>query len=242
MKLKYALLYVLICLMAWPVFGQRPDRYSYNEEILWGANRNTTGGIISGLFFRMSRKISDQMYESIGLELTNIKHPQEVRWNSVNTGMLFIYGKMNYLYSIRPQYGRELVLFNKSPDQGVEIKLNGAAGPSFGLLSPYYVEIIEGAGGNYNRNKVPYDEGITFAEISGPGGMFRGLGDANLKIGIHAKTSLSFEMGTINSQVTGFEIGLLLDAYAGDIELMASAKNSSVFPTAFLSIFYGMRK
>ncbi len=232
------LLVILFSFISFSSFSQRSDRYSYKDEFLWGVNKNTTGGLIGGFVFRKSRKISDKMFESIGVELMNVKHSKETRWNSV-TGTFFIYGKLNYLYSIRPQYGREIILFDKSPDQGVEIKLNLAAGPSFGLLSPYYVEIGEFGTNSY---KVPFDKTIQYGEILGPGNLFQGLGESSIKMGANAKVGLSFEMGTIKSQVTGFEIGALFDAYLGDINLMVNTQKSSFFPTAYISLFYGMRK
>ena len=42
---------------------------------------------------------------------------------------LKIFGKSNYLYAIRLQYGRDIILFKKAPQQGVEIKLVTAIGP-----------------------------------------------------------------------------------------------------------------
>ncbi len=221
------------------------ERYEYGSELIWGVNKNTSGGLIGGFVLRRSKKISDRMFESVGIELMNIKHPKETRWNSPRTGNFFIFGKLNYLYSIRLQYGREIILFNKSSDQGVEIKFNAAAGPSFGLLNPYYVEeSIDNQSSfiTFQTQKVPYETSIRYSSIMGPGNIFQGLGEATLKMGANVKTSLSFEMGTLKTNVTGFEVGLLFDAYASDIEIMANTLNRSVFPTAFITLFYGTRK
>ena len=221
----------------------RKDKYEYGTELIWGANKNTAGGLIGGIILRKSKKISDRMFESIGVELVNIKHGKETRWNSTRTGNFFIFGKQNYFYSIRAQYGRELILFNKSSDQGVEIKFNAAVGPSFGLQNPYYVEVaLDSRGFNTITYKVPYETSISYNSIYGPGNLFQGLGETTLKMGLNTKASLSFEMGTLKTHVTGFEVGVLLDAYASEIEIMANAQNRSVFPTAFISLFYGTRK
>lgn len=229
------------------VHGQERS-YDYGNEFIWGFNKNTSGGLIGGAIFRKSQKVDNKfgltMYESYGLEIVNLKHQKEFRRGSSRTGSFFIYGKRNYLLAIRPQYGREIILFNKASEQGVEIKLNGAAGPSFGLLIPYYVEVAFDQQGSERSYTLPFNTSIPFSTIMGPGKFLEGLSDENmkLKMGAHVKTSLSFEMGTINSHVTGFEIGLLLDAYAGQVELMAATRNSSIFPTAFITLFYGTRK
>ena len=78
--------------------AQTQDSYEYGSEFTWGINKNTSGGLIGGLVFKKARKLkNERVLETFGLELINIKHPQEVRRNSVQTGNLFIYGKSNYL-------------------------------------------------------------------------------------------------------------------------------------------------
>jgi len=49
-------------------------------------------------------------------------------------------------------------------------------------------------------------------------------------------------LGTAKNQVTGFEAGFLLDAYANTVVLMPHAENRSFYPTVFLTLFYGSRK
>ena len=54
------------------------------------------------------------MYKTIGFELVNIKHPKENKYSSaLGYGRTFVWGKKNYLYSLRGQYGRELILVKK---------------------------------------------------------------------------------------------------------------------------------
>ena len=120
--------------------GQATDSYDYNSEFTWGINKNSSGGLIGGFTFKKARRLNDWMLESFGLEIMNVKHPQEVRRSSHSTGNYFIYGKSNYLYAIRFQYGRDIILFRKASQQGVEVKAVFAAGPSFGILAPYYIE------------------------------------------------------------------------------------------------------
>ncbi|MDH5382878.1 MAG: hypothetical protein OEW75_18630 [Cyclobacteriaceae bacterium] len=244
MRNKSVLLFLLLTFWVLDISAQRNSRYDYGKELIWGVNKNTTGGLIGGAILRGSRKIGDGRFESIGVELMNLKHPKEYRWHSARTGSFFIYGKTNYLLAIRTQYGREYIVFNKAPEQGVEIKLNLAAGPSIGLLAPYYVEkCIDCLSINSPSQNVIYEPGIPFSDIRGPGRFLMGLDESKLRMGFNVKTSLSFELGVIRSQVTGFEIGGLLDMYASkNIILMANTTNKSVFPTAFITFFYGTRR
>jgi hypothetical protein len=223
--------------------AQELEADRYNNEFVWGINKNTAGGLIGGFMARKSKRLSDRMFESYGLELVNIKHPQEVRRNSI-TGNFYIYGKSNYLYAIRLQYGREYIVFKKAPSQGVEIKAVGAVGPSIGILAPYYIEYTTSRSAIVSRTEQydPDNEDHSIDQILGTGRLFQGLFESNLRIGVNLKAAMSFELGTLKSNVTGFEIGVLMDAYAGDIPLMPTADNKSVFPTAFITLFYGSRR
>lgn len=220
--------------------AQTQDSYEYQSEFTWGINKNTSGGLIGGLVFKKARKINDRMFETYGLELMNVKHPQERRRAS-STGNSFIFGKLNYLYAVRLQYGRDLLLFKKAPQQGVEIKAVFAAGPTLGVLAPYYVEYRPREGVQYTV-RGPYHNEISFANIAGTGRLFEGLGNSRIIPGANLKAAINFELGTVKSQVTGFEAGFLVDAYSKTVELMSLTKNYSVFPTVYLTLFYGSRK
>lgn len=236
---KLVLLSVIVCSSA-AAWGQTQDSYDYQSEFIWGIQKNSAGGLIGGLVFKKARKISDRILETYGLELMNVKHPQEVRLTSQYTGNYFIFGKSHYLYAIRPQYGRDFIFFKKAPQQGVEVKVVVAAGPTIGLLAPYY---IEKKTDSYSTTRhVPYTVNIPFNDIMGTGNLFEGLSEARPKIGGNFKIAMNFELGTMKSQVTGFEAGFLVDAYFSEIVLVPSAPNRSVFPTVFFTLFYGARK
>lgn len=237
---------LIVCLLLLsPVlaFSQKLEADNYSSEFIWGINKNTSGGLIGGVIFRKSRQISDKMYQSYGLEIVNVKHPQEDRRNSF-TGNFYIYGKSNYLYSFRFQYGREYILFRKAPSQGVEIKAVGAAGPSIGLLAPYYIDYTTSSSTIVSRSEQydPDNPAHNVDRILGTGRLFQGVTQSKLRVGANFKAALSFELGATKDNVTGFEIGLLLDAYTQKIELMPTAENKAIFPTAFLTLFYGSRR
>lgn len=219
------------------VLAQVQDSYDYESEFIWGINKNTSSALIGGFVFKKSFKVNDRTFRTFGLEVMNVTHPQEVRYNS-QYGNFFRFGKENYLYAFRFQYGRDFILFRKAPQQGVEIKAVFAAGPSLGIEAPYYVE--------YEKNDVivreQYNENILKSSIYGTGRLFQGLGQSNIVPGLNFKAALNFEMGIFKSQVTGFEAGVLVDVYVREIDMVVKAKNYSTYPTLFLSFFFGNRK
>lgn len=238
MRLSKILVFSLFLIVpATAVLAQDQDTYDYESEFTWGINKNTSGGLIGGFMFKKSFKMSDRQLQTFGLEIMNVKHPQEVRYNS-QYGNFFTFGKENYLYAFRLQYGRDFILFKKAPQQGVEIKAVFAAGPSIGIEAPYYVE--------YEKEDIivreQYNEDIAKETIYGPGRLFQGLGDSKVVLGLNFKAALNFELGLFKSQVTGFEAGVLVDVYARQIDMVVKAKNYSTYPTLFLAFFFGNRK
>lgn len=225
-------------------FAQTQDSYEYNSEFTWAINKNSSGGLIGGFIFKKARKLNNRLLETFGIEIMNVKHPLEVRKSSRATGNFFIYGKSNYLYALRLQYGRDLILFTKAPQQGVEIKAVLAAGPSIGIVAPYYIE--RSVDNSYfvtvREQYDPNNPNHNFNNILGTGNLFQGIGESNIQMGINIKAGLNFELGTIKSQVTGFEVGFLLDTYFNKVILMPTATNYNMFPTVYFSLFYGSRR
>ncbi|MEM7297615.1 MAG: hypothetical protein AAF391_05050 [Bacteroidota bacterium] len=212
------------------------EEFEYTSEWIWGINKNTNGGLIGGLMLRYSRKGGNDMYETYGLELSNVKHPSEARYVG-RSGAGFTFGKSNYLYAIRLQYGREKLFFKKANQQGVQISAAAAAGPTFGLVSPYYVLNADGSYEPYNlvRHSNPQT-------IGGPGRLFQGLGDASFVPGLNTKGSVLFEFGTYRSNVAGVEVGVMVEAFTREIELVPTQPNKSVYSSVFFTLFWGSRK
>ncbi len=239
----YIVTFVILFLRGSTTIAQTQDSYDYNSEFTWGVNKNTSGGLIGGFVFKKARKLNERILETYGLEIMNVKHPQESRLSS-GTGNFFIYGKSNYLYAFRFQYGRDLIVFKKAPQQGVEIKAVLAGGPTIGVVAPYFIErtIDLGIFATKHEQYDPSNPFHSYGKILGTGYLFEGLGQSTIQLGANIKAGVNFELGTVKSQVTGFEVGFLLDTYFNKVILVPTAKNSSVFPTLYFTLFYGSRK
>ena len=230
-----AYIVILVLFLTETVVFAQNDIDEYSVENSWGINKNTSSGLIGGIVFKHNIRNAKNSFTSYGLELVNVKHPNE---NKVvaSTGNSFTLSKVNRFFAIRGQYGREYVLFKKAPQQGVQINLLLATGPSIGLESPYYIE--------YNQaNRVPYNPSIhSIEDITGRGFPLQGVSQSNIIIGANIKASLTFEFGSQKSSVSGFEAGFLLDAYTRKIYMISEADNYAIWPTAFITLFYGSRK
>lgn len=240
-QLKYIL--TLICLLSFAdVFAQRDDvgNYDYDREVLFGVNKNTNGGLIGGFVVKVGTKITDDQLSFWAVELSNVKNPKEVRYNTV-LGNSYIFGKSNYLYSIRPQYGREKIVFKKAPNQGVQVSVLGAIGPTFGLIAPYYIEYAVNRLETVTEQYNPEVHQSRF-NILGTGSLFQGLGQSEFAFGANAKAAVSFEFGVFKSNVTGLELGYMLEGFTKEIPLIPTTENRQIFQSVYFTFFYGFRQ
>jgi len=228
--------FLLICLLPVASWAQETDEDDeYQTEFLYGINFNTNGGLIGGIVFRYSTVINSKMKQTFGLEIVNVKHPQEIKAQSSPSGNSFVLGKSNYLFVLRPQYGRELLIFRKAQEEGVRISAIGAIGPSFGIIKPYFI-VFQDARGQVIEQYDPERHRNT-NDILGSARLTRFDG-TQLGLGINAKAGLSFEIGGFRSSATGFEVGALFEAFTRQIVIMPLTENRSVFTSVYLNVFF----
>jgi len=235
---------IIIILLLLPLAGKAQEEggnYDYSREFIWGITKNTSSGLIGGLVMKFGQEIKDGVFQTFGGELVNVKHPKEFRYLSQFSGNTFIWAKQNYLYALRLQYGREMILYKKASQQGVQINGQVAGGPTLGILAPYYIEYNPGFGGGTITEQFD-PEAHDFGSIVGTGRLFQGIGESSIIPGINLKTSLSFEFGTFKSNVTGFELGFMIEQYSKEVVIIPTADNQSFFPFAFITLFYGNRR
>ncbi|GAB4010526.1 hypothetical protein GCM10028808_21660 [Spirosoma migulaei] len=229
---------------------------NYPTITTFGLTTNTNSGIIGGFSFRQSKLLSSKLlgmsqYRYISVELVNVKHPKEIQSSINSIGSRYIDGKENYLFVLRPQYGREVKLFQRSSDEGIAVSGILAGGPSIGIIKPYYVEVTSGnssrtvPASQVNGSTTPTGEVIT-----GAGGFFQGLDQSKLTIGLHVKAALSFELSAFRANTTGVEIGFLAEAFPNKIVIIPNQSqtgnredgNRSFFTSAYLTLFFGSKK
>ena len=231
---------VLILVSVGPVMSQPSTTDEYGKEISWGITKATNSGLIGGAVMKYSIRHRNDAFHYFALEIVNIKHPKEERYYSF-TGNTYIYGKSNYLYSLRLQGGRSWTFFKKAPQQGVQIDGIVALGPSLGIVAPYYIEYLR-TDGNVVREQynpeVHYDQN----NILGTGNLFQGIGESDLVIGMNTKVGVSFEFGTLKYNVFGLEVGFMMELFSKDIPIIPTAEQYKFFPNSFVTLYYGSRR
>lgn len=217
----------------------QPDRNDYDREFVWGLNKNSRSDVLGGITFKVTLRRNESTFHYFGLDLMNIKHPLEQRYPALGTGSLFVWGKSNKLFSIRGLYGQEKLLYRKASQQGVQVSFLAGAGPSVGLIVPYYIlydQEYHKQEEKIKRNNIGRDQ------VQGSGKLFQGFSETSVAIGANAKAGLAFEFGTFKNNIAGVEMGVMAEAYTKKIEIMATQDPESFFSALYLSLFWGTRR
>lgn len=233
------------------------DEDNHSTVTTFGITTNTNAGLLGGFVFRQSKRLDGELfgktqYRYLSVELVNVRHPREISSGN-NTGNSITAGKENYLFVLRPQYGREIALFRRNADEGISVNAILAAGPSLGVIKPYYVEVSSGR----TTRQVPYSQvanptpGSQPEFIVGSGNFFQGLGESSLTVGVHAKAAVSFELSAFRSNTTGVEIGFLAELFPKKIVIVPNTNtaigdrtvgNRNFFSSGYITLFFGSKK
>ncbi|TGE27478.1 hypothetical protein [Hymenobacter metallicola] len=237
------------------VQAQSSDEPSYRKEFTYGINFNTRGGLIGGVAVRSTRVLDEKWSRFWGVEGVEVKHPKEQRRLNPNSGGSFVYGKSNYLFVLRPSYGMQRVIFRKAPESGVQVNALLGAGPSIGLLMPYYiyydytVRERPGVAIQEDIRSEQYDPMINSSEarILDRAPLFSGASQTQVKVGAHLRGALSFEYGRYRDAVAGIETGFLFELYPKELMILRAQNiddktlNNKFFPSVYLTLYIGHR-
>jgi len=253
MRANFLLSILILFTLSTDIYAQRRAKVEDNEEnyksfTSVGVTTNTNSGILGGAVFRQSSVLSSKLfgknqYRYLAVELVNVKHPKELSQQDFITGARLVYGKQNYLFVVRPEYGRELTLFSRHEDEGISISGILAAGPSLGLEKPYMVQYQSADGVKTEPfDPIKHSTSTSTTGIIGAGNFFQGFGLTKIVPGVHVKTAMSFELSAFRDNVTGVEIGFIAEAFTRKVNIMAFAENRSFYTSGYLTLYFGSKK
>jgi hypothetical protein len=240
-----------------PVPAAPSDEQSYRKEFVYGVNFNTQGGLLGGASVRSTRVLDDQWMRFWSIEGVMLKNAKEERINTV-VGGTYIDRKTNYAFVLRPSVGLQRILFRKAADAGVQVNGLVSAGPSLGLLMPYYISFDRTATQtrviNVSTDEIvneQYDpvKHADVAAILDRGPLFSGIGETKIIPGFHLRGGLSFEYGRYRDAVTGMEVGFLVEGYTKRLLILSPTNNPrevdglnrQFFPSVYLTLYFGHR-
>ncbi|WP_305006505.1 hypothetical protein [Hymenobacter aranciens] len=242
--------------LAAPLPSAPSDEQSYKKEFVYGVNFNTQAGLIGGVAVRSARMLDERLLRFWSIEGVMLKNKKE---EQRQTGLgVYTPFKANYAFSLRPSFGFQRILFRKAADAGVQVNGLLSAGPSIGLLMPYYITYdytLAQNGGSvvYNTDDIAneaYDPAIHTEQnaILDRAPLFSGIGGTQVVPGFHLRGGLSFEYGRYRDAVTGVEVGFLMEAYSKRMVIFKTTDvtddeqlNRKFFPSVYLTLYFGQR-
>jgi hypothetical protein len=240
---KLALFTVLLSVLSFTSMAQQEEEEEGIDikTLAFGATTSNYTSLLGGVVVRSSIPVNIRkgktVYQYLAVEAVNLKNPREYS-QFYGFGPKYIMGKRNYLFNIRPQYGREFAVFQKSKDSNVGLSLIVAGGPSLGFLKPYTVR-YEG-----NNAFVQYNPEST-QRIEAVGGLLKnGFRGMKFTPGLHAKVAANIDINTFSDNVTGLEIGTTVESFFKKPEIMAPSlsDNPQTFVSVYLTLYFGNKK
>lgn len=223
----------------------------YHSSFSVGITTNTNSGLLGGLMFRKTIGSDNNSLHGqsqyFNLELVNVKHYREGTSQAGGNGRNYVSGKENYLFAVRPQYGREITLFRRSPDGGVNISAILAGGPTLGLLKPYYLDISYTDAGRGKTASVPASANLSSLytkgfQVFGAGSFFSGFDELSFAPGANLKLAFDIELDAFRQSNISLEVGFLAETYFKSVPIMYAAENRSLFTSGYVTVFFGKKK
>ena len=237
---------LLLCGVPLVLFAQRPasvqGEFLYKKANYASIFLHSDGWGVS--YFNWRHKTYKRKV-LFGVDVLNMKHPKEVKsfnvFNENSKG--YVFGKLNYLYVIRPQFGYKKLLYDKLRPSGVEISYILTAGPSVGIARPVYLEILK-----FDQfvGIVPVEEKYNpeahnIFNIYGRARGGKGWGEIKFHPGLFAKAGLNFEYGVDSDGIKSMEVGVTADVFPTRIPLMANIDNKVVFVSFYIALQIGKK-
>jgi hypothetical protein len=206
------ILFFTAALLPFIGFSQKADEDTGidTKTLSYGLTTNNytslLGGVILRNSFPVSKRKNKPVNRYISIEAINLKNPREESILSAY-GSKFVYGKTNYFFSIRPQYGREYYFFQKGDENSVGFSIIVAGGPSIGLSKPYYIKYTNQKGDSPQTVAYNPDIHTNTSYIIGAGSIFQSMFNGlKFNPGLHAKVATNIDISTFNNNVTGVEL------------------------------------
>lgn len=230
----------------------------YNKELSFNFKLHTNGYSFGVDIGQLKTYYLTRYYS---IEIGELKHPKEFRqsfdFRSPSTNRIsraFIFGKENSFIPLRLGFGEKRYLSEKAKRKGLAIGMSYAAGPSVGLLKPYYLDLLrfaDSGGDPFVRSERFSEENADYFlntnNIYGSSGFAKGLDEISILPGAHAKFAIHFDWGAFDEFVKALDAGVMVDFYFKRVPIMVdspivtNSENQSIFFNLYLNLQLGKR-
>ncbi len=217
----------------------------YRNEAEGGINLHSNG---FGLTFKRGWHLTGYKKQMLDIDFVSLRDPKQYKLANrfYPDSKPYFFGKLNFAYILRGGYGRQNILFGKAERSGVEVRYNYYVGLSIGITKPVYLDILVDNPFDSltkiieTRQYDPSDPVQQIQEnIYGPGPYFNGIDQLSVYPGGYGKFSLSFEYAGWQQKITAIEVGVVLDAFAEGLPIMANGTKNNIFFNFYISLIWG---
>jgi len=216
----------------------------YEKQSAFGLKFNTDG---FSLFYEHGKYKTITKTNLWWVELGERKDKHQERTSAIDytSGGIssYVYGKENNFYFLRAGIGQQRLIGNKGNKNGVAVSAIYGAGLSLGMLKPYYLQeqLPNGSQGDvkYSDNNALF---LDYNNILGASGFTKGLGEIQFVPGITSRAALRFDYGRYNELLSAIEVGLNLEYYTKEMQIMVQGSSPKLFFNAYAAIVFGKRK
>lgn len=216
----------------------------YRNEAEGGLNVHSNG---FGLTFKRGWHLTGYKKQMLDIDFVSLRDPKQYKLANLNIpdSKPFFFGKLNFAYILRGGYGRQNVIFGKAERSGVEVRYNYYVGLSLGITKPVYLDILVKNPFDPQTNVIdtrrydPNDTAQVLEYIYGPGPYFNGLDHLSIYPGGYGKFAISFEYAGWQQKITAIETGVVIDAYAKGLPIMANGTMNNIFFNFYISLIWG---
>ncbi len=244
----YLKLFLSLGLLAisFPFLAQLPakeaNQVGYKTEYYGGLNLHSNGW---GGTFNYAKFATYKSYHLFNIDIVTLRHRKEVKSKGYldEKAREYVYGKLNYFFTVRVGYGKKHIFAPKLRDKGVQVSFNYVVGPSLGLSRPVYLEVlqVDMFGRIFPTIEQYNPEQHNISNIYGRArGQFR-FSELRIHPGAYIKGGVEFEYGELREFIRAIEVGICLDAYLQRIPIMTEINNPFLFPAVYLNLHIGSR-
>ena len=247
MRHRLLFFFLFLCLKT---FAQDSTRIA-NDDVTILFRNEAEGGINIhsngfGLTFKRGWHLTGYKKQMLDIDFVSLRDPKQYKLSNYPDSKSFFYGKLNFAYILRGGYGIQNIIFGKAERSGVEVRYNYYFGLSLGITKPVYLDILVENPFDPQTKLIdtrqydPNDPDQQQKEnIYGPGPYFNGLDHLSIYPGGYGKFALSFEYAGWQDKITAIETGVVIDAYARAIPIMATGNKNNFFFNFYISLIWG---
>lgn len=223
----------------------------YNRETTFNMKITTNRGFVPGLEFGRLRTYYKTRF--FHFNIGELKHPKEARQSADPTVSRsfrpYVYGKQNNLLALRAGWGIKRYYSEKAKQKGVAVGISYSAGPTLGILKPYYLALrytsdlpTQSRAIHQKYSAENADVFLNNSRILGASPFTRGLSQVSVLPGANATLAFHMDWGAFDEFVKALEIGVMADVFSKKVPILVSEQNRQVFFNFFLNLQLGKRR